>query len=666
MNINLIYQNNSFNFDLRKDASIKYLEDLASKLINKDKASFNLSYKDNILTGYSNTLLKDILKSETNVHITISPKMNRAGKKIKKDLPKLRITNHSISNTESIETKNNLIMNETELSQSFSENSIKVLQHLSKHNFGNNKKQKNEYEYITKNKIFEEVYNSKESELLKFLKILSQKIKEYDDFLYKKYKQSFNKNNNELLLFEKNVMNFKDKQIKFIKKLIEFFDDFEKNFLNDFYNELNMYYNKEYIIKKNNNSVNKIKKQDNILLSPIYKIEKNISNSNRELPLLIKNNNINNKINKLSLSQNINDKKQVIDEKSLFTKKNSKLQLIPNFNIFCNINNNTDSDNKQDLLYNNLNLKEINNKSDNKSKSNNKKPSIENTTNANSKQSENSNSSKAQDKPVNFLKKNIPNIPKLNNISKSRNNNNINDNNEINNISFIKKNNKNIHTQNNLQKNIQKDIKKKLQTDTLNTKQNNIQTNLQNNLQNDKDNNEHNNLHNDSQTISNNKIHNDLLIHLQKQEEKEKGKYHRKKDKKTTVQRLKEKEERCRRVSTVENIEYNKRKVSTLFEITESFIKENKKSDSSSSVHTSEDNSDSEHNKNEKKHVNHYFNDYEEIKNLKKKFESKSSKRSINYNQIKNPKIGYLIKVKNKKINQRIKRLGTNVNDFLI
>ena len=50
------------------------------------------------------------------------------------------------------------------------------------------------------------------------------------------------------------------------------------------------------------------------------------------------------------MSQNINDKKQVIDEKSLFTKKNSKLQLIPNFNIFCNINNNTDSDNKRDIL----------------------------------------------------------------------------------------------------------------------------------------------------------------------------------------------------------------------------------------------------------------------------------------------------------------------------
>ena len=567
MNINLIYQNNSFNFDLRKDASIKYLEDLASKLINKDKASFNLSYKDNILSGYPNTLLKDILKTETNVHITISPKMNQTGRKNKKELPKLRISNnHSISNTESIETKNNLIMNETELSQSFSDNSIKVLQHLSKHNFGNNKKQKKEYDYITKNKVFEEVYNSKENELLKLLKILSQKIKEYDDSLYKKYKQSFNKNNNELLLFEKNVLNFKDKQIKFIKKLIEFFDDCEKNFLNDFYKELNMYYNKEYNIKKNNNSVNKTNKKENILLSPINKIEENISSSHKELPLLIKNNNINNKINKLCLSQNIKDNKQVIDEKSLFAKRNSKLQLMPNFNIFCNINNNSDNGNKQELLYNNL--KEINNKSDNQSKSNNKKPSIENTTNANSNQSENSIASKAQDKPVNILEKVMP---KLNNISNSRNNNIVNDN-----ISFITKNYKSINLQNNIQKNKQKDIQKKLQTDTLNIKQHNIQTNLQNNLQNDKENNEQNNLHNDSQNISHNNIHNDLLIHLQKQleqkekekenekekekekeneNEKEKENYRRKNHKKkNTIQRMKEKEERRRRVSTVENL----------------------------------------------------------------------------------------------------------------
>jgi hypothetical protein len=300
MNINLIYQNNSFHFDLRKDASIRYLEDLASKLINKDKASFNLSYKDNILSEGPNTLLKDILKTETNVHITISPKVNRSGGKIKKILPKLQISNQSISNTESIETKNNLIMNDTELSQSFSENSIKVLQHLSKHNFGKIKNQK--YEYFTQNKVFEEIYNSKENELLKFLKILSQKIKEYDDFLYKNYKKSFNRNNHTLLLFEKNVMNFKDRQIKFIKKLIEFFDNNEKDFLDEFYKELNKYDNKEYTIEYNSN-INKKKKIEDNRLSPIIKIEKNYSNSHKDLPLLIKNNNINisNQINQLCL-----------------------------------------------------------------------------------------------------------------------------------------------------------------------------------------------------------------------------------------------------------------------------------------------------------------------------------------------------------------------------
>ena len=61
MNINLVYQNKSFNFDLRKDISIKYLEDLASKLINKDISSFELLYKDNILSDDKNSLLKNII-----------------------------------------------------------------------------------------------------------------------------------------------------------------------------------------------------------------------------------------------------------------------------------------------------------------------------------------------------------------------------------------------------------------------------------------------------------------------------------------------------------------------------------------------------------------------------------------------------------------------------
>ena len=111
---------------------------------------------------------------------------------------------------------------------------------------------------------------------------------------------------------------------------------------------------------------------------------------------------------------------------------------------------------------------------------------------------------------------------------------------------------------------------------------------------------------------------------------------------------MKEREQRRRRVSTVENIEYNKKKVSSLFEISESFINENKKSDNSSSSNSSEEESETSR-KRKEYNINHYFNGYDEIKNLKKKYESKSSRNSINYTNVKNPKIGYLIKVKNEK-----------------
>ena len=194
MNINLIYENNSFKFDLKKDASIHHLENLASKLINKDKTSFDLSYNDNIITGHPNKPLKDILNSETNICITISPKKNKSVTKIQKVLPQLKKSNHSMNNTESNETKNNIITNDIEISQSqsFSDNSIKALQHLSKQVFL--KKNKTKKSYITKNLVFEEVYNAKDNELFKLLNDLSQKIKKYDDVLFSNLKKSFNKN----------------------------------------------------------------------------------------------------------------------------------------------------------------------------------------------------------------------------------------------------------------------------------------------------------------------------------------------------------------------------------------------------------------------------------------------------------------------------------------
>jgi hypothetical protein len=87
--------------------------------------------------------------------------------------------------------------------------------------------------------------------------------------------------------------------------------------------------------------------------------------------------------------------------------------------------------------------------------------------------------------------------------------------------------------------------------------------------------------------------------------------------KKNIIEKMKEKEERRRRVSTVENIEYNRNNVSFLFEISESLIDENKKSDNSSSSNSSEEESETSR-KRKEYNINHYFNSYDEIKFEKK------------------------------------------------
>ena len=50
MYINFIYKNNTFNFNIKKDVSITYLKNLVSKMIEKDKSSFDLFYNNKILS----------------------------------------------------------------------------------------------------------------------------------------------------------------------------------------------------------------------------------------------------------------------------------------------------------------------------------------------------------------------------------------------------------------------------------------------------------------------------------------------------------------------------------------------------------------------------------------------------------------------------------------
>ena len=250
MNINLIYRNNSFNFDLRSDISISYLEDLASKLINKEKSSFELLYKEEILSENKKLLLKDVIKPKVNEPINIYINTFEKQVKQKQIFPKIKLFNNVITKPDNYESKNNnIFLNETEISQSLSENSLKLFHNFSRNNF----KKKKKVEFTTQNKVFEETYNAKDNELFSLLKTLSQKIKEYDDILYKKNKNNISKNNIELITYENNIIAFKDKQIKFIKKLLNFFDNKDisilserNNDLDEFYSELKQYDNKNY------------------------------------------------------------------------------------------------------------------------------------------------------------------------------------------------------------------------------------------------------------------------------------------------------------------------------------------------------------------------------------------------------------------------------------
>ena len=574
MNINLIYRNNSFNFDLRSDISISYLEDLASKLINKEKSSFELLYKEEILSENKKLLLKDVIKPKVNEPINIYINTFEKQVKQKQIFPKIKLFNNVITKPDNYESKNNnIFLNETEISQSLSENSLKLFHNFSRNNF----KKKKKVEFTIQNKVFEETYNSKDNELFSLLKTLSQKIKEYDDILYKKNKNNISKNNIELITYENNIIAFKDKQIKFIKKLLNFFDNKDisilsekNNDLDEFYSELKQYDNKNYferIQKKKNIDI--IKKQ---LLSPInLNNDKSCSFSNKELPLLMNNNKnsskflFNSSIKKNNNSEKVFKNEEEKKDKIFLNSEKNKNKKKPIFDK-----------NTNDKLHFKINYQEEKNYKtidDNKNKNNKtllKKNSIGNTTKSNTNPSEisNSNSAKPQDKTkkINII------------LPKTLNNNNNEE------------------------------------------KQKNKNNNIKNNP-------------------TRNKKPYDLF----------------------------------KRVNTIQNINYNKSKVSQLFEISESYIRENKESESERYKNDSIESKSSENKEcNSSGHIKKYNsfnendneneNENEDIKKLK----TIKKKKTFNYSLIKNAKIGYLIKAKYRKVNQRIKKLGTHESDFLI
>lgn len=580
MNINLIYKKYSFGFDLRKDISIKYVEDLASKLINKDKSSFHLLYKDNIISESSDSLLKDKVDTNSNIQIIISPKNDVPRLNIMKILPKVRKfknINLNLNNKESIDRNNDLIINKTEILNSLSDNSLKEKQELSKNNFSFDKYKIKEKKQKLKNAVFEGIYNNKENELLSLMINLSQKIKEYDSILYKKHKNDIrnSKNNKELLLFEKNVIEFKNNQIKLFKKLIKYFESKENDFLkgtiilNEFYSDLKNYDNKELLNLKKVCSIKK--KDEEVLLSPISNRNENLYfNNDKEssLPLLININEMNSR-NKLYLSEKkinktLNEKEEKISKPLLNIEKMQTKE------------NKSKSRNGYDNLFQHINIQEkaicktIDTKQENKDSNYFKKSSLQNSTKIYKKSNDISALNNPDDKTSNIIHNILP--KKL-----SNKNNLYSNNNKIN---------------------------------------NNFNDNTKNEI--------------------NNEIKNST-----------------KKNKKV-----------LKRLNTIEPINYNQKKLASLFENnnyeTQSNIKEESEPLEDENSSESEDSNSSiiEEEKDGNKEKE------EEIKQLKRNLGRKRS--TINYSHIKNSQIGFLIKAKSRKVNQRKKKLGQNSNDFLI
>ena len=106
MFIYFIYKNNSFNFNVKNDVSIIYLKNLVSKMIQKDKTSFDLFYNNKILSENNSSLL-EISKNKTSIIIIISlKKINNTNKNNSKmKLPLLTDTNKLNNNQAENEKK---------------------------------------------------------------------------------------------------------------------------------------------------------------------------------------------------------------------------------------------------------------------------------------------------------------------------------------------------------------------------------------------------------------------------------------------------------------------------------------------------------------------------------------------------------------------------------
>ena len=372
MNINLVYEGKNYNFDIPNNVTIDYLKELSSKIFNSDKALLDLVYKNQkFQINDDNTLIRDLIPNgENNAILTV--KINKSENSPKKGEPiplatlkskkldssekkELKKINESLNvEKSSIKTiKNIKLFKEKSETKSMDKKDSKIGKLLKNNKFNNrnifminNSKSINLINKDFDAKIFESTFIKKNKELLSLMKEFNSKIKEVYLSLYKKFKNagvnnininynnysslsnnsSISSNSNginnnyfyELTIYEKKLIDFEDKQIKYYRRLLELI---QKYYQNEDFLKLNEFFTNLFIFGINN-------------------IKDNTSESIRLIKLkkLLNNNNNNNSSLGNSSSKNINKSLPPLNFKNnnssfFFDKKNKSINM-NNSNIY--------------------------------------------------------------------------------------------------------------------------------------------------------------------------------------------------------------------------------------------------------------------------------------------------------------------------------------------
>ena len=367
-NINLVYEGKNYNFDIPNNVTIDYLKELSSKIFNSDKALLDLVYKNKkFQINDENTLIRDLIpEGENNAILTVKINKNEKSPKMGGSFPLATLKSKKFENSEKKELKN---INE---SLNLEKSNIKTIKNIKLYKEKNENKSmdkkdaksgkllKSNNKFCSRNifminnsksinlinkdfdqKIFESTFFKKNKELLALMKEFNTKIKEVYLSLYKKCKNAginnININNNnfssltnnssissnsnginnnyflELTIFEKKLIDFEDKQIKYYRRLLELI---QKYYQNEDFLKLNEFFTNLFIFGINNYKDNT---SESIRLIKLKKLLNNNNNNsslgsssskniNKSLPPLnLKNNNSSMIFDKKNNSVNINN-----------------------------------------------------------------------------------------------------------------------------------------------------------------------------------------------------------------------------------------------------------------------------------------------------------------------------------------------------------------------